>query len=288
MHITSNAYHFSPTTFIMNSEQKSYIDGVNSTEDGIILIKDTGREGILLPLHKHRQTQVVMTMQGTMHVVAGGREYFVPEGNICWIPSEMEHSMSSNNRQIAVRIYYLPIAFSELSPGSSFGVYTGSSWLSTNLRFIAGHGSRIDRRFNRTLYDYSIAFFRLLPDVGQKYQLPLKGISTGFDPKLREALHYIDDHLAENLRFDDVAEGIGMSSRSLSRLFKDGGISFSSYMNNHRIVRALEMMADKQMTMREISYATGFSSPTNFNRSFKQVIGMSPTQMREAAGLRKE
>ncbi len=66
MHITSNAYHFSPTTFIMNSEQKSYIDGVNSTEDGIILIKDTGREGILLPLHKHRQTQVVMTMQGTM------------------------------------------------------------------------------------------------------------------------------------------------------------------------------------------------------------------------------
>ena len=221
-------------------------------------------------------------------VVAGGREYFVPEGNIYWIPSEMEHSMSSNNRQIAVRIYYLPIAFSELSPGSSFGVYTGSSWLSTNLRFIAGHGSRIDRRFHRTLYDYSIAFFRLLPDVGQKYQLPLKGISTGFDPKLREALHYIDDHLAENLRFDDVAEGIGMSSRSLSRLFKDGGISFSSYMNNHRIVRALEMMADKQMTMREISYATGFSSPTNFNRSFKQVIGMSPTQMREAAGLRKE
>lgn len=281
MHITSNAYHFTPTTFIMNSEQKNYIDGVNSTEDGIILIKDTGREGISLPSHHHRQTQAVMTLQGTLHVLAVGREYFVPEGNVCWIPSEVEHSLSSNNRQIAVRIFYLPISFAKNSPGSMFGIYTLNSWLSANLHFMASHGSSIEKQYNATLYRYCISFFRLFPDVGQKYLLPLKGISTGFEPKLSEALQFIDLHLSENLRLDDVAKGTGMSSRSLSRLFKENGISFSSYMNNHRIVRALELMADRKMTLREIAFAVGFSAPANFNRSFKQVMGMSPTEMKK-------
>jgi len=39
-------------------------------------------------------------------------------------------------------------------------------------------------------------------------------------------------------------------------------------------------MADNTMPIKEIAYDTGFSSPANFNRAFKQVMGMPPSEMR--------
>ena len=84
----------------MNNEQRSYINKVNGANSGDIFIKDKGREGIDLPPHKHQQTQVVLTLQGTLHVKLSDREYFVPDGHICWIPSEIVHSLFSNNRKM--------------------------------------------------------------------------------------------------------------------------------------------------------------------------------------------
>ena len=39
-------------------------------------------------------------------------------------------------------------------------------------------------------------------------------------------------------------------------------------------------MADNSMTIKEVAYNTGFSTPGNFNRSFKLVMGMAPSEMR--------
>lgn len=34
------------------------------------------------------------------------------------------------------------------------------------------------------------------------------------------------------------------------------------------------------MAIKKIAYDTGSSTPGNFNRSFKQVVGMAPSEMR--------
>lgn len=262
----------------MNKEQEDYIKGVDNADNEDIFIKVSGREGISLPPHSHTRTQIVLTMQGTLHVIVDGREYFVPEGHICWIPSGMVHSLSSNNRQISIRIYYVSLHFPKKSPGSEFAVYNESPWTVANFRYIDSHGSIISCQ-NKSLHEFCMAFFRLLPDVGQKYVLPLKGVATGTDNVLRKALDYIHFHLSENIRQDEVAAEVGTSSRTLCRLFNEAGISFNGYLSYQRIITALELMADHSMTMREIAYATGFSAPANFNRTFKQVMGCSPSEM---------
>lgn len=262
----------------MNNEQKGFIDKVNNAKDAEIFIKDTGREGIDLPPHKHRRTQVVLTLQGTLHVKVSEREYFVPEGHVCWIPSDMTHSLSSNNRRIALRIYYVSLQSTGKSPADEFAVFNLSQWASVNLSFMASHGSQISIE-NEGLHEFCMSFFQLFPDVEQKYVLPLRGIGIGTDKTLRDALDYIHFHLAENIRQEEVASAVGTSSRTLSRLFNEAGISFSGYLSYQRIITALELMADHAMTMREIAYATGFSAPANFNRTFKQVMGCSPSEM---------
>ena len=43
-------------------------------------------------------------------------------------------------------------------------------------------------------------------------------------------------------------------------------------------------MAENSMTIKEISYNVGFSSPANFNRAFKQVMGVTPSEMKRKQG----
>ena len=70
------------------------------------------------------------------------------------------------------------------------------------------------------------------------------------------------------------------SPRSLSRLFSDDDTTFSDFLRYQRIIRSLELMADNTMSLKEIAYDTGFSTPANFNRSFKMVLGIAPSEMR--------
>ena len=91
---------------------------------------------------------------------------------------------------------------------------------------------------------------------------------------------YIHTHLSDDIMLEDAACSAGVSPRSLSRLFNDVDTTFSDFLRYQRIIRSVELMADNTMTIKEIAYDTGFSTPGNFNRSFKMVMGMSPSEMR--------
>lgn len=41
--------------------------------------------------------------------------------------------------------------------------------------------------------------------------------------------------------------------------------------------RAIELFSDGGKTMKQIAYETGFSTPNNFNRVFRQITGTSPS-----------
>ena len=90
----------------MNEEQESFIRQVEQVGKGKVLIKVTGCEGVDLAPHSHHCIQVVETIAGSPRVTVGAREYFVPEGYTCWIPSGMMHALASNNRKINLRIFY--------------------------------------------------------------------------------------------------------------------------------------------------------------------------------------
>ncbi len=56
--------------------------------------------------------------------------------------------------------------------------------------------------------------------------------------------------------------------------------SFSELMNGYRISDAKQFLKDGKEPITVISFDTGFSSITSFNRVFKETTGMSPTEFR--------
>lgn len=263
----------------MNQEQREYIYRLQAASPEEIFIKRTGWEDVNLSVHSHPMHQVVYTLSGTLHVQMRGTNYFVPEKHIAWIPKGEAHELCSKNRQVSLVIYYIDwsVADGWHTSYQDFSIYMTNPVIAENLKFIASTGDIISRKEKPELYDFALAFLRLLPSMPPVGEVLLKTRVIPDDMRLHPILDYMMAHLTDGLRIEQVALEFGFSVRNLSRLLHASGIRFSDYMNHQRIVRAIELYSDGGRTMQQVAYEVGFSTPNHFNRVFKQVTGMAPT-----------
>jgi AraC-like DNA-binding protein len=95
------------------------------------------------------------------------------------------------------------------------------------------------------------------------------------------AIKHIHDNYTEKLYIEDVCKLAMMSVTYFSYLFKQiTGKTFTEYVNDMRVCRAMEMLAGGNLLISEICFSTGFNDATYFNRVFRKKTGLSPTQYR--------
>lgn len=88
---------------------------------------------------------------------------------------------------------------------------------------------------------------------------------------------YINEHIAEKLTLNKVADIFSISPNYLSVLFsKYNDVGFSDYINQTKVEAAKEMLQQGKLKIYEISDQLGFESPFYFSRVFKKVTGLSP------------
>ncbi|MCQ2290449.1 MAG: AraC family transcriptional regulator [Muribaculaceae bacterium] len=94
---------------------------------------------------------------------------------------------------------------------------------------------------------------------------------------------YVDTHYQEEVRMETLSNLVNMTPNALSRFFKQHtNRSISGYINEVRIGQATLLLVDSAMTVVEISYKCGFNSISNFNRTFKSIKGVTPTEFRDS------
>ncbi len=110
-------------------------------------------------------------------------------------------------------------------------------------------------------------------------------------PMVRRARSFIAEHQQEPIDLTKVAGAVHVSTYYFCKMFKRAtGLTFTDYLNRVRVERAREHLLKPHVRVSEVAYEVGFSSLTHFNRSFRRVVGHSPTQWRKrqfgARGLR--
>lgn len=83
-----------------------------------------------------------------------------------------------------------------------------------------------------------------------------------------------------------VAAELGVSPRYLQMLFEVDGTTFSAFLLNRRLVHAHRMLCAPRSRGRPVSsiaYDVGFGDLSYFNRSFRNLYGLAPRDVREAA-----
>jgi AraC-like DNA-binding protein len=109
------------------------------------------------------------------------------------------------------------------------------------------------------------------------------------DPRLEETLAFIEQHAADKFFQTEAAGRLGLSPSSFSRFFKRHmGKTFEDYVNHVRIGRACRALIETDQNVTDIAFEVGFNSLANFNRRFRRIKGMPPSEYRSLYGQRSE
>ncbi|MEG2288049.1 MAG: AraC family transcriptional regulator, partial [Ruthenibacterium sp.] len=103
------------------------------------------------------------------------------------------------------------------------------------------------------------------------------------------ARRYIDEHYAESLTLDMLAELAHVNKYYLVHTFnKEYGITPINYLIDRRIRESKYMLSNTNHSLSQIAHVLGFSSPSYFSQSFRKLTGMSPMEYRKRSQKKAE
>lgn len=95
---------------------------------------------------------------------------------------------------------------------------------------------------------------------------------------------YIDNNMNDpGLNNQSIADAQGISVRYLNKLFQEESSSIHQLILSKRLNKAKVTLIDQayeNLTIEQLAYGLGYSSPAHFSRSFKKHFGVSPSEVR--------
>ena len=97
--------------------------------------------------------------------------------------------------------------------------------------------------------------------------------------RVTDIINYLHEHFTEDITLEQLANHFYISQYHLCREFKRYTSStIVQYIHNLRVLHAQRLLQESDYSITEISKRVGFSNVTHFNRVYKSVTGMSPSQ----------
>ncbi len=115
------------------------------------------------------------------------------------------------------------------------------------------------------------------------YHELIQGQKNGSENSLTASvMEYVHKHYASDLYLEDIAQGLGLSVKYISKVFKEkNGRNLSEYINEVRIQHVKEMLAETNMSITSISEAAGIYSRSTLMRLFRKYVGVTPSEYRD-------
>ncbi|MEX0982054.1 MAG: AraC family transcriptional regulator [Bacteroidales bacterium] len=92
-------------------------------------------------------------------------------------------------------------------------------------------------------------------------------------------IKFMSDNYSKDISLANVSDIACMTTNSFCRFFKNmTNKSFTVFLNEIRINNAARLLIQQENTISNVSYDVGYKSITNFNRQFKKIIGITPSE----------
>lgn len=100
--------------------------------------------------------------------------------------------------------------------------------------------------------------------------------------RMNNAMDYIEDNLADNISYDEIAQRACCSTYHFQRMFPFiTGISLSEYIRRRRLTLAAFELQTTDMKVIDVAMKYGYLSPEAFARAFKNLHGIMPMSARD-------
>jgi len=296
--------------FFANGAKASISIGSIKDLSGNMLLKMWNAEipsgKLLFQHHSHICFEITVVDSGSGVYSTSNTDYTIEPGDIFVFSSNEYHCITE------VGSKGLKLTNLHFEPRYLWG-NSVDSFSEANMNFCFNHSenfiNKISYEKSKTIYNYIEEIKRELSNKNTEYQLKVKSLlnlllinlvrdfgysdqSTALNTlqfkNIKHIITYIDEHFTEKLSLDELAELAGMSPNYFSSFFKKiSGVTLWDYISSKRINMAVQLIRrrDTRKNMLEIATLCGFNNTTNFNKMFKRITGMTPTEYKKNTNL---
>ncbi|BCL74974.1 AraC family transcriptional regulator [Jeongeupia sp. HS-3] len=221
-------------------------------------------------MHQHRRAQLIYACSGVMRVETAAGNWVLPPQRALWVPPLTPHRVQIASDAEMRTLYVEPAAAPGLPEHCS--VLEVSPLLRelilalTALPIVYQPESRAS-----LIATLIIAELRQLPTAPLHLPMP-------HDPRLLKLCRQVLAHPGRDDRFEQLADRVGASSRTLARRFRDDtGLSFREWRQQARLIHALELLAQGE-PLKRLAERLGYASQSAFSAMFRRALGVEPSR----------
>jgi len=120
-----------------------------------------------------------------------------------------------------------------------------------------------------------------LATIAEKAYIEDRKNPESSDSYVRRAVSFIQSNYCNPIKVSDIADYVCVNRSYLYSLFvKETGFSPQQFLMTFRITKAAELLQLTELSVESIALSCGYKDPIVFNKSFKQIKGMSPSAYR--------
>jgi len=247
-------------------------------EHDFILLR--GPKGLACIPHINAELEVVHVTEGVIEVSVGDVTLSVPKGSgVLILPYQPHCFRPLEDATGRVYMFRFRIASefynSRCASGTPSFVLklspTLDAWLKDAVKLAEAHPDEITAK---ALYYPIISEYLEQADTAAAH--------SPHTLLVHRIMDYILNHLQDKITLKTLSSQFGINPASLSKLIKDYTYtSFTDFVNNIRIERAIELIGGQNLTVTEAASQAGFGSVRNFNRVFQDTLGITPSEYRK-------
>ena len=257
-------------------------------------------QGLCEKRHFHTEMEVMYVVLGSVKVRIMDAEYELEKNDVLLVNSGVEHSVDSSGDAVLCTVVYTERLFDELFGDQEEIFFLCNSADRTGVDEPGGMGhsyEKIRGIFQEILLAYirpegenkceeRSLLYKLLACLTEKYRLSEEsgqsGADAGENERLQQILRYVNQNFTGSISLAELAAKMYTSSSTLSRFFKkQTGIYFADYVSQVRMRYAMQGLMYSDDSITKIAVDSGFSNLSVFNRLFREMYGMPPTEYRK-------
>jgi AraC family transcriptional regulator, melibiose operon regulatory protein len=260
---------------------------------------------LMLKPHWHAQVEVNFIVSGRVHYRMSDHEISLSAGEMCLFWGGLPHQLDEASDDVFYAGAHLPLVHFfrlHLPADVRHRLMTGAALVTSATDASDAHNFERWYRYGRSgdpakaqhavdelvlrLERVRFEPYRLVPEAQA-----IEGAASPFDQQSSRNVGRMCDFIAENFLYDidsvDIAAAADIHPKYAMSLFrKSTGMTLNEYVNLLRLSYAQALLMDQDAKVLRVAMESGFGSLSAFNKAFRKLAGMSPSDFRKVSAVR--
>ena len=249
----------------------------NENFNGELDFRSAWHNGWLIDAHLHEFTELLYYHKGEGDVFVNGKHIRLTEKTMVWIPPNYIHQYDCPRALLICAVFskdLIPLYFRATQEQRPIPTAVDACDVADILELFP--------HLSKEEYVKVSGYLNLI--CAKVLELSQYEPAQKQDGILyQKVISYISCHYTQEITLEQIARKFGYNEKYLSHtLHKLTGIHFTQLLSLYRIDCAKKLLLETDSNISDIAFRCGFSALNTFNRAFKKMTGLSPSQYRKS------